>query len=297
MPDRDWIIIFILGIGWGATFFFNEMILRDVGPVTVSFLRVALAAVACWIYLFATRQFKPVRAPMLAALALFGVLMFAFPFAIYPLGQQYVASGIAGIVNALTPVMVVIVSHFWPGGERATPLKSLGVLAGFAGIVLLTLPAMAPGQETLLFGTLVIVLAPISYAFAMNYFRRFHTLGAAVITAWAFTFATLALIPVMLFTEGVPRGLQASTIGSTVFLGVVLTAIAFLAAFTILPRAGATKTSTVTFIAPISAILIGKLVLDEVLTAAHFAGMAAIFLGLLLIDGRLFQRRRAEKLN
>lgn len=297
MPDRDWIIIFVLGIGWGATFFFNEMILRDVGPVTVSFFRVAMAAVACWAYLIATGQFRPVPLPMLAALGVFGVLMFAFPFAIYPLGQQYVASGIAGIVNALTPVMVVIVSHFWPGGERATPLKSAGVLAGFAGIVLLTIPAMAPGQETLLFGTLVIVLAPISYAFAMNYFRRFHGLGAAVITVWAFTFAALVLIPVMLATEGVPGPLQTSTIASTLFLGIVLTAVAFLMAFTILPRAGATKTSTVTFIAPISAVLIGKLVLDEVLTLAHFAGMGAIFLGLLLIDGRLFQQRRAEKLN
>jgi len=94
-----------------------------------------------------------------------------------------------------------------------------------------------------------------------------------------------------------PGPLQLSTIASTLFLGIVLTAIAFLMAFTILPRAGATKTSTVTFIAPISAVLIGKLVLDEVLTFAHFAGMGAIFLGLLLIDGRLFQQRRAEKLN
>ncbi|MEO1453491.1 MAG: DMT family transporter [Pseudomonadota bacterium] len=297
MPDRDWIIIFVLGIGWGATFFFNEMILRDVGPVTVSFFRIATAAIVCWIYVIATGKVTALPLPTLAGLGLLGVLMFAFPFAIYPLGQQYVASGIAGIVNALTPVMVVMVSHFWPGGERATRLKSLGVLAGFLGIVLLTIPAMAPGQETLLFGTLVIVLAPISYAFAMNHVRRYQALGAPVITTWAFTFAAVILIPVMLAREGVPGPLQATTLASVAFLGTVLTAIAFLVAFSILPRAGATKTSTVTFIAPISAVLIGKLVLDEVLTVAHFAGMAAIFLGLVLIDGRLFQRRALEKLN
>lgn len=297
MPDRDWILIFILGISWGAVFFFNEIILRDMGPLSVSLARVGVAALTCWVFVLATG--RNVRQPpaMLAALAVMGVTMFALPFAVYPLGQQYVASGIAGIINAMTPVMVVIASHFWPGGERATRLKSLGVLAGFAGIVLLTIPAMAPGQETQLFGTLIIVLAPVSYAFAMNYVRRFHAIDNSVMVTWAFTFGALLLIPLAALVEGVPDRIQPTTWASIAFLGVVLTGVSFLVVFRVMARAGATKTSTVTFIAPISAVLIGKLALGEVLTAAHFAGMAAIFLGLFLIDGRLFQRRLAEKLN
>lgn len=292
MPDKDWIIIAILGFGWGGTFFFNEVLLRELGPVSVSAARVTMAALFCWAYAALTGQARWPGLARLPQLAIFGTLMFGLPFAIYPVGQQYVASGVAGIVNALTPVLVVIVSHFWPGGEKATPLKSLGVVAGFLGIVLLTIPAMGAGEGQL-FGTLFLVLAPCCYGVAMNYIRRVQDLGPATVTAWAFSFASLGMATLAFLIEDVPTSLSAGIWASIVILGCVLTGIAFLTAFTILPRAGATKTSTVTFIAPISALILGTLFLNEEMGLLHFAGMAAIFLGLLLIDGRLFQRRAA----
>ncbi len=289
MPDKDWIIIFILGIGWGGTFFFNEILLRELGPVSVSAARVTTAALFCWAYAILTGKLTWPGAAQLPQLAIFGALMFGFPFAIYPVGQQFVASGVAGIVNALTPVLVVIVSHFWPGGERATFLKSLGVVAGFVGIVFLTIPAMGEGEGQL-FGTLFLVLAPVCYGIAMNYIRRLQVLNTATLTAWAFTFASILMLALALMLEGVPPVISPETWASIAFLGCVLTGISFLAAFTILPRAGATKTSTVTFIAPISALLLGYVLLSEDIGLLHLAGMGAIFLGLLLIDGRLFRR-------
>jgi drug/metabolite transporter (DMT)-like permease len=290
MPDRDWIIIIILGIGWGTSFFFNEVLLREMGPLTVSFARVATAALFCWAWVFLTgRQPWPDKRA-LPQLAIMGTAMFALPFAIYPIGQQYVASGVAGIVNAMTPVMVVIVSHFWPGGEKATFIKSLGIASGFAGIVLLTLRAVVDGDQSSLFGTLLILLAPVSYAFAMNYVRRLHAIDTTVMVAWAFSFAALLMLPISLVIEGIPPVISPVTWASIAILGGVLTGASFIVAFRILPRAGATKTSTVTFIAPISALLIGYFVLKEDLGPLHFAGMASIFLGLFLIDGRLFRR-------
>ena len=290
MPDRDWILIVVLGIGWGTTFFFNEVLLREIGPLAVSFARVLTAALFCWVWVLLTGRRAWPGAAALPGLAVMGTLMFAMPFAIYPIGQQYVASGVAGIVNALTPVMVVIVSHLWPGGEKATFHKSLGVVAGFLGIVLLTLPAMSEGDSTRLFGTVFIVLAPVCYAIAMNYVRRFKAIETEVMVAWAFSFAALLMLPVAFFGEGLPQAVSATTWAAIAVLGCVLTGASFLAAFRILPRAGATKTSTVTFIAPISALVIGYFVLREDLGPLHFAGMAAIFLGLFLIDGRLFRR-------
>jgi drug/metabolite transporter (DMT)-like permease len=267
------------------------MLLRDMGPVTVSFVRVATAALTCWAYLLIAKQSMRVSSHHIVPLAVMGALMFAVPFSIYPLGQQYVATGVAGIVNALTPVMVVVISHFWPEGERATPLKVLGVLVGFLGIVFLTIPAFQSGDSTKLFGTFVILIAPISYACAMNWVRRFKSIPTSVTTTWAFSFAALLLLPVSLAFEGTPKAFQPSTWVSILILGTVLTGTFFLIAFAILPRAGATKTSTVTFIAPVSALLIGWWVLEERLEPAHFIGMAAIFLGLFLIDGRLFRRK------
>lgn len=267
------------------------MLLRDIGPLSVSLARVSVAAVTGWTYLLATGRSGWVSTRALAALVVLGALMFAIPFAVYPLGQQYVASGVAGIVNALTPVMVVVISHVWPGGERATVLKSLGVVSGFLGIVFLTIPAMTSGEGTRLFGTLVLVLAPVSYGCAMNWIRSVKGVEMSVVATWGFTFAALLMAPLALTLERLPEHVRASSWLSILILGVVLTGISFIVAFNILPRAGATKTSTVTFIAPVSALLIGWLVLGERLGLPHFLGMAAIFLGLLLIDGRLFRRK------
>ncbi len=291
MPDRDWTIIVILGIGWGTSFFFNEVLLREMGPLTVSFARVTMAAVFCWVWLFVTGCSPRVERRLIPQFAFLGAMMFALPFAVYPIGQQYVASGVAGIVNALTPVMVVIVSHFWPGGERATFLKSLGILAGFVGIALLTTRALTTDEPSQVWGTLLIMLAPVSYAIAMNYVRRLFSISVTVVLAWSFSFAALLMLPFATLIEGLPSSLSPVTWAAIAFLGCILTGASFLVAFRILPRAGATKTSTVTFIAPVSAVLIGYFVLQEELGALHFAGMGAIFLGLLLIDGRLFRRR------
>ena len=298
MPDRDWLLIVMLGIGWGATFFFNEVLIREMGPLMVSLARVSTAALFCWAFMLVTGRSGRLNTRQLGQTAVMGVLMFAIPFSIYPLGQQYVASSVAGIVNALTPVMVVIVSHLWPGGERATWLKSLGVGAGFLGIVFISLPAFGSGEQTRIFGTLVIILAPVSYAIAMNYVRRLSGVDTAAMVTWSFTFASLALVPLALGVDGFPGQISLGAVSSIVVLGPVLTGAAFLIGFYVMARAGATKTSTVTFLAPVSALIIGRLALEETLGPAHFAGMGAIFLGLLLIDGRLFSGRRVSgKLN
>ena len=229
--QRDWIIIIALGIGWGTSFFFNEMLLRDMGPLSVSLTRVGLAAVTGWCWLWLSGQSGRVPTTAYAPLAIMGTLMFGLPFAAYPLGQLYVSSSVAGIINALTPVMVVVISHVWPGGEKATTLKVLGVLAGFVGILFLTVPAMQANENTALIGTLILLLAPISYACALNWVRILHEIKMTVIATWSFTFASLLLLPLIAVTEGVPDGLQATTMLSMIALGVVLTGITFLVAF------------------------------------------------------------------
>jgi drug/metabolite transporter (DMT)-like permease len=238
--DRDWIFIVILGIGWGSTFFFNEILLREFGPFTVGFIRFSTAAVTCWIYLAVTGQSGLVAPGWLPAFVVMGFLMFALPMTVFPLGQRYVDSSIAGIINALTPVLTVVISHLWVGGERATPLKSLGVLAGFVGIVLITIPALGSGENTRIYGTLIILLAPLGYACGMNWVRRFKGIGMSVITTWALTMATFLSLPMVVLFEGTPGPISGSSWVSILVLGPILTAMGFLAAFNIMHRAGAT---------------------------------------------------------
>lgn len=289
MAARDWFWIVILGIGWGSTFYFNEVLLRELGPVTVSAGRVGVAALATWAFVIATGRRAAYPGRTMVDFGVHGMLMYGIPFAIYPVGQQVITAGAAGIINAMTPIMIVIVSHFWPGGERATWSKSLGVAAGFFGILLLTVPAMQGQGSSDLSGLLFVLLAPLSYGLAMNYVRRLRGTDPVAMLAWSLTFATLGIGTVALLREGLPGGIGGETLFALLFLGMVLTSLSFIIFYWLLPRVGATSISTVTFIAPVSAVFLGVALLGETVDGWKIGGMAAIFVGLLMIDGRLFR--------
>ncbi|GAB4388425.1 DMT family transporter [Albidovulum sp.] len=290
MPLRYWALIATLGILWGSSFLFNQILLREIGPLTVSLGRVGLGALGCWAWILASGRDARLPAGTVLGLFLLGLVFFALPFALYPLSQRHIGSGVAGIVNAMTPVMVVVVSHLWPGGERANWRKALGVMAGLAGIVTLALPVLRQGVNAEFWAILTALCAPLCYGIATNLARRFRAIDPTIIAAWSLTGAALAMAPVALGLEGWPVITRAETWVSLAMIGFVLTSAAFIAFYWLLARAGATMTSTVTFIAPVSAVLLGVGVLGEALLPAHLAGMALIFLGLVVIDGRLLRR-------
>lgn len=290
MALRYWFVILVLGSAWGTSFLFNEILLREVGPLTVSFGRVALGAIGCWIYAIA----KGVRVQMTRKLAVqllvWGAVNFAAPFAIYPISQQYLASGVVGIINAMTPIMVVIISHFWAGGENATVAKSLGVMFGFIGILILAVPEMQSGSVAEFWAILFTLCAPICYAVGLNYFRRLAQLDSTVVVALGLTTAALVMAPIAYLYEGMPVITQLETYGAFAMIGFVLTSATFIVFYWLLPHVGATNISTITFIAPASAVFLGAYVLGEEIHASHLLGMLAILCGMLMIDGRLPQR-------
>ena len=292
MTFRYWTLIITLGAAWGCSFFLNEILLREVGPWTVSAGRVTLGAIGCWAYVVATGRMRAMPRALIRQLLFLGVLQFAMPFAVLPVSQQHITSGAAGTLNAMTPIMVVIVSHFWRGGERATMAKSAGVLFGFAGIVILMLPAMADGSSQV-WAMLVALMAPVFYGISLNYMRRFKGVDSATMAAVALTGAAMFMGPLALATDGVPVITRVETFAAFATIGFVLTAATFLVMFWMIPRIGATNASTVTFISPVSAVILGMVFLGEQITHNDVAGMFAIFCGLMLIDGRIIARWNA----
>lgn len=290
----NWAVIVLLGIGWGSSFFFNEVLLRELGPFGLSLGRVGLGALGCWIYLAATGGLRGASWHETRQFALIGLVQYGLPFSIYALAQQYITGGAAGIINALTPVMVVIVAHFWPGGERATVLKSVGVAIGFSGILLLALPALQAGGGSQLWAIFLAALAPVCYAFAVNYTKTVTGVPPAAMAAWGLSMATLFLAPITLIMEGVPIVTRPESWAALAMIGFVMTSASFIVFYWVLPRVGPLATSTVTFIAPISAVLLGVWFLNEQLLWPQLAGMGAIFTALLLIDGRLVRLLRPK---
>jgi len=291
MSLRYWALIIGLGAVWGCSFLFNAVLIREISPLWVSAGRVSIGALICWIYFVATRRKLPSDPKLYPQLLLLGILNYAIPFALFPYAEEHVASSIIGVINGMTPMTTVIVSQLWPGGEKATPNKIAGVVIGLLGAVLLASPSLGAGSTEVV-ALLAALVATLCYALTLNYARRFKGLDSATVASSSLTGAAIVMIPIALFFSGVPVITKAETWASLFGIAVFSTSFSFLLVYWLLPRVGATNLSLNTFITPISAILLGVLVLHEGMAPIQIAGIAVIFLGLVVIDGRLLKRLR-----
>jgi drug/metabolite transporter (DMT)-like permease len=292
MKPQYWALIILLGAVWGCSFLFNAILIREISPLWVSAGRVTIGAAICWLVFFATRKQLPTDLRLYPQLLVLGILNYAIPFALFPYAEQTVASSIVGVINGMTPMTTVIVSQLWPGGEKATWNKVTGVLIGFAGAVILALPSFSQGADAQVLGLLAALGATCCYALTLNYARRFAKVEPYAVASASLTGAALISIPLALLFSGVPFITRVETWGALFGIGVFSTSFSFLLVYWLLPRVGATNLSLNTFITPISAILLGVLVLHERFELTHMLGIVVIFFGLVFIDGRLVKGLR-----
>ncbi len=295
MTSQSWMMLLLLSLLWGGSFFFIGVAVHELPPLTIVAIRVALAAVALWGIVYAMGHRMPSSLPVWGAFLGMGLLNNVLPFSLIVWGQTEVASGLASILNASTPIFAIIVAGLILPDEKPTLLKWMGVLVGFIGVVVMIgVPAASGGADLL--HQLAIVGAAICYAFAGVYGRRFAMLQVkpVVIAAGQVSASALVLLPVTWLVEG-PVELSAvsySTWLAMVTLAIASTAFAYVLYFRILEQSGATNVLLVTLLVPVSAIVLGALFLDERLAPIHFIGMAIIALGLSFIDGRLWRLKR-----
>ncbi|MEX0450231.1 DMT family transporter [Spiribacter sp. 218] len=295
MSARDWLLLVILSTVWGGSFFFFEVALQTLPPFTVVLGRVGLGA----IILLAIARARGARLPFSAAIArrylLLGGISNALPFSFIVWGQTQIPSGLASIINAMTPIWAVLVGLMIGSDERLTPAKAVGVVLGFCGVAVLMGPDLLQELDPYSLGQLSVLGATVCYGFAVHYGRRFGDTPALVNAAYMLTAATVWLTPVALLVDQ-PWTLAPGLTGWGALLGlsIICTAFAYLLYFRILASAGATNMSLVTFLVPVSAISLGAVFLGERLGPTAFAGMAILFAGLAIIDGRALRLIRGR---
>ncbi len=296
MNGSEWLALLLLSVLWGGSFFFAGVLIKTLPPFTIVFLRVGLAAVI----LNALVKALGIRMPgsRSAWLAFFGMglLNNAIPFCLVVWGQSHIASGLAAILNATTPISTVVVAHLLTNDEKMTGNRFLGVVIGFFGVVILIGPDSLKGLGANVLAQVAVLTAAVFYAFAGVYGRRFKLMGIdPILTATGqVTASAVLLFPVAMLVDN-PWTLTmpalpawAAIIGSAVFS----TALGYVLYFRILATAGATNLLLVTLLIPVSAIMMGTFGLGERLDIRHFAGLAIIGAGLAAIDGRLLARTR-----
>jgi drug/metabolite transporter (DMT)-like permease len=301
MSATEWAVLFVLSMLWGGSFFFTGVALTALPPFTLVVLRVGLAAVILnlAVPMLGLRVPRDVRT--WAAFVSIGVLNNVVPFCLIVWGQTHIASGLAAVLAATTPLFTVVVAHLLTQDERMTTNRLSGVLVGLAGVAVMVGPSALVGLGSDVLAQVAVLGAAASYACAGVYGRRFRRMGVQPLATAAgqVTASALVLLPVALavdrpWTLAMPG---APVWGAVLGIATLSTALAYVLYFRLLATAGATNLSLVTFLVPLSAILLGSLILGERLDARNYFGMALIGGGLAAIDGRLFRSRtpRATK--
>ena len=293
MDSYDWVMLITLATVWGGSFLFNAILVAELPVITIVAIRVTVAALALWGFVRVTGRKIPTTPQVWGALLILGVLNNAIPFSLIVQGQTQITSGLASILNATTPFFTILVAGFFLTDERFSVLRVLGVVVGFSGVILMVGPEALGSLGADFWAQLCALGAALSYGFASVFGRRFRELKVdpVMVATGQVTMSSLVLWPIALWIDG-PQdilGLSFNAAASMFGLAVLCTSFAYILYFRILERAGATNISLVTFLVPISAIILGVLVLGESIFIKEIIGMTLIGLGLAIIDGRLFQ--------
>ena len=293
MIGFEWMLLVLLSVVWGGSFFFNGIALREFPTLTIVTARVGLAALALLLLMRMLGQGIQLNRQILKAFFGMSFLNNVVPFSLIVWGQQHIASGVASILNATTPLFTMLVAHWFTTDEKINPRRLLGVLTGMGGVgLMMGLDSMESSGFHLL-GQSAILLAAFSYGLAGVYGKRFAQLEIPPLATATgqLCASSMILIPLTLWIDQ-PWTMTIPSIegmGSLLGIAVLSTALAYVIYFRLLKTAGATNLLLVTLLIPVSAIILGVFLLDESLEPQHLSGMAVISLGLLIMDGRLLQ--------
>ena len=273
MGPVEWSLLITLSVLWGGSFFFVGIAVDALPPLTIVALRVGLAAIALNVIVVAMGLNMPRNRRLWCAFLGMGLLNNMIPFSLIVWGQTHIASGLASILNATTPFFTVIAAHYLTSDERLSGGRLVGVMLGFVGVVFMFGPGVIEGLGTNTLAQLAVLGAAVSYAFAGIFGRRFRNLGCSPLVAATgqISASAVVLIPLALLVDQ-PWMLPLPTMevwGAVAGLALFSTALAYVLYFRILATAGATNLLLVTFLIPISAILLGILFLGEQLEPKH----------------------------
>ena len=288
--SQSWLGLYIaLGIVWGCSFIFIKLGLEFLTPFGVAFGRCALGALALLIYL-KIKGLSLVRdRKMIGHLWVVALLLNVIPGIFFAWAETEVTSILAGIINAVTPLMTLIAIMLVSRNEKPTTPQVVGLLLGFLG-VLTVLGAWQGLGDNPLWAILILLAAVTCYGFSFPYSRRFilpAQLAPEVMAATQVTLGAITLLPLFLVNGIAKSEFMLGPVLAMVALGVFGSGFAYIWNFTIMRAAGSAIASSVTYVTPLVAVLVGFIFLSEIPHWYEPVGAAIVLLGAAIAQGRI----------
>ena len=278
----------LLALIWGSAFLWIKLADRGFSPVEVTLARLALGAAVLFAIVLARRDPVPRSARLWMHIAVAALFANAVPYLLFAVAEQSVNSSTAGIINATTPLWTVVLALAVRHQKTVTSWQAAGLIIGFVGAVLIFTPwTTAAGLTSA--GALECLAASISYAVSFIYMDKFlarRGIGPVVLSACQLGAASIMLAIALAVTGVHTPHVTAVSLVAIAVLGVIGTGFAYVLNYQIITSEGATIASTVTYLLPVVAIVLGVLVLGESVTVAVLAGIALVLAGVALTRRR-----------
>src|SRR5262245_50739905 len=297
MRLTDWLLLCLLSVLWGATFFFAAIGLRDFPPITLVLARVAIAALVLVVIIHAAGSRLPGTLAGWLPFAILALLNNLIPFSLIFVGQTRISSALASVLNATTPLFTLVIARAFVG-EPLQGHKLAGIGLGIAGVAVLMGADLATANRSSLLGMACVLGGALSYGFAALWMRHFRDFPPLLMAAAQVTCSTIMLLPLAALIDRFWELPVPGTPAILAVLGLAVfgTALAYILFFRISASAGPSNVMLVTLLIPVTATGLATLVLGEQIASQQAFGALAIAAGLLVIDGRALARLQRQRL-
>ncbi|MGK3201131.1 DMT family transporter [Amycolatopsis sp. MEPSY49] len=277
--------IAVLALLWGSGFLWIKLALTGLSPVHLTLVRCALGALTLLVLAFAAGQRLPRDRRTWGRLVVAAFFCNALPFALFGIGERTVDSGVAGVMNATTPLWSLLIGVLLGTDRRLGPVRLLGLALGFAGVLVIFAPWEQAGMLST--GALALLGAGLSYAIAFAYMaRKLPPGGAPLAVSAAQLTAATALTALALPVSGAAPHLNLTALLAVTVLGVFGTGVTFYLNYRVLTEEGPTAAATVGYLLPVVSIALGALFLGEPLSPRVLGGMVVVLVAVGLTRAR-----------
>jgi drug/metabolite transporter (DMT)-like permease len=289
MARSQWLLLVLLAALWGSAYVLVSVVLEELPPFTLVMCRLGLAALVLAAAVWWMGLTWPKGIVGWGPFAVMAVFNNVIPFSAIAYGQLEVASGLASVIVATTPLWTVLLSRIFIPGERIGTMRIAGIVAGILGVAVLFGPEALSGRRTTHWGMALVLLGAISYGCAGTWGARLRGVPPVLSSCCQLICSSL-MMGALAFAVDMPWRLpmpSPTAVACLVFLAIVSTALAYIVFYRVLAVSGGTNVMLGTLLMPPLSILLGIVVLNENFAPRYAAGAAIIGFALLLIDGRL----------
>jgi drug/metabolite transporter (DMT)-like permease len=282
---KHWFVFILLGAIWSSSFMWIKIAVQEIGPITLVAFRVLFGLLFGIAIIFIQRAKLPRSAKAWSPLLILGITNVAVPFFLISWGEQSIDSAVAAILDATVPLFTILIAHYLLHDDKMTVPKVLGLLMGFAGVVILMSKDIGASLGSVL-GQLAVVLASAFYAGSAVYARKTTENTSGIMRSAGPLISATALMWLATFLVESP--VEVPQLGITwvalLFLGIFGSGVAFVMVYYLIHEIGPTRTSMVTYLFPLGGVILGVAFLNEKLSWQLVAGAVLIILSLVVAN-------------